>query len=44
MPYQSAQKLNQNIKGSVLVPFQYSGHGAFWEERDKLIETIIKFV
>lgn len=39
--FKRAQKLNQNIRNSTLIPFQYSGHGAFWEERDKLIETLV---
>ncbi|WP_342433282.1 alpha/beta hydrolase [Neobacillus sp. FSL H8-0543] len=35
IPFAQAQELNQKIKNSVLVPFHYSGHGPFWEERDK---------
>jgi non-heme chloroperoxidase len=35
IPFAQAHELNQKIKNSKLVPFHNSGHGPFWEERDK---------
>ncbi|WP_419959623.1 alpha/beta fold hydrolase [Psychrobacillus sp. BM2] len=44
IPYEQAQILNQAIKNSHLVPFHYSGHGLFWEEREKFNELVMQFV
>jgi non-heme chloroperoxidase len=44
IPFAQAQELNQQIKNSQLVPFQYSGHGLFWEERDKFNQLLKQFV
>jgi non-heme chloroperoxidase len=44
IPYAQAQELNQKIRNSQLVPFQYSGHGPFWEERDKFNQTLARFI
>ncbi|WP_147533324.1 alpha/beta fold hydrolase [Bacillus marasmi] len=44
IPFQQAQELNQKISNSQLVPFQYSGHGAFWEERDKFNQLLKQFI
>jgi len=44
IPYEQALILNQTIKNSHLVPFHYSGHGLFWEERLKFNELIKQFV
>lgn len=44
IPFSQAQELNNQIKNSQLVPFQYSGHGAFWEERDKFNGLITHFI
>lgn len=44
IPFSQAQELNQAIRNSKLVPFQYSGHGAFWEERDKFNSVITQFI
>ncbi|AFS78418.1 hydrolase alpha/beta fold protein [Gottschalkia acidurici 9a] len=34
----------QGIKNSRLIPFQYSGHGAFYDQRDKFNEELTKFI
>lgn len=34
----------QGIRNSTLVPFAYSGHGLFWEERDKFNRELAQFV
>ncbi len=44
IPFAQAEELNQKIRNSQLIPFQYSGHGTFWEERDKFNQLLIQFV
>lgn len=44
VPFEQAQILNQSIKNSHLVPFHYSGHGLFWEEREKFNDLVKQFV
>ncbi len=44
IPFSQAQELNEKIKDSQLVPFQYSGHGPFWEERDKFNDLLTQFI
>ncbi len=36
--------LNKGIKNSKLVPFENSGHGLFWEEKDKFNKELISFI
>ncbi len=43
IPFAQAQELHHLLRNSQLVPFQYSGHGSFWEERDKLNQLLIQF-
>lgn len=44
IPFAQAQELEQKIANSRLVPFHYSGHGAFWEERDKFNQVLGEFI
>lgn len=44
IPFAQAQELNQKIKNSHLVPFYYSGHGSFWEERDKFNQLLWQYI
>lgn len=44
IPFTQAQEISEKIRNSQLVPFQFSGHGAFWEERDKFNELLAQFV
>lgn len=44
IPFAQAQELAQKIKNSQLVPFQYSGHGPFWEEREKFNRLLTQFI
>lgn len=44
IPFSQAHELNQEIKNSQLVPFQYSGHGPFWEERKKFNQLLKQFL
>ncbi|WP_026908010.1 alpha/beta fold hydrolase [Paucisalibacillus globulus] len=43
IPFEQGQELNKKITNSQLVPFHYSGHGAFWEERDKFNRLLTEF-
>ncbi|MCD9025537.1 alpha/beta fold hydrolase [Cohnella silvisoli] len=44
IPFAQAQEVNKKIRYSQLVPFQYSGHGPFWEERDKFNQLLTQFI
>lgn len=44
IPIAQAQEVNKAIRNSQLVPFQYSGHGPFWEEREKFNQLLMQFV
>ncbi len=35
---------NQGIKNSKLVPFEYSGHGLFYDQRDEFNNELVKFI
>lgn len=39
-----AKEMNKRIKNSKLIPFEYSGHGLFWEEREKFNKELVKFI
>ena len=43
IPFSQAGLLKNKIKGSKVVPFEYSGHGLFWEERKKFNKELIDF-
>lgn len=43
-PFSLAIVQNKGIKNSKLVPFKYSGHGLFWEERDKFNMELAQFI
>ncbi|MGG1678282.1 alpha/beta fold hydrolase [Neobacillus sp. NRS-1170] len=44
IPFAQAQEMNRKIRNSHLVPFQFSGHGPFWEERDRFNQILTQFV
>ena len=44
IPFSQAEEIHQKIKNSQLVPFHYSGHGAFWEERNKVNQLLAQFI
>ncbi|MCJ7987951.1 alpha/beta hydrolase [Priestia sp. OVL9] len=44
IPFEQANEMNRKIKNSQLVPFKYSGHGPFWEERDKFNQLLSQFI
>lgn len=43
-PVQFGETLKKEIRDSELVLFENSGHGLFWEEKDKLNKELIKFI
>ena len=42
-PFQLGEAQHQGIRGSVLVPFEQSGHGLFWEQREKFNSELAGF-
>ncbi|MDW0118729.1 alpha/beta hydrolase [Sporosarcina thermotolerans] len=44
IPFSQAKEQNELIPNSQLVPFNYSGHGAFWEERDKFNRILTQII
>ena len=44
VPFSLAKVQNQSIKNSKLIPFEFSGHGAFYDQRDKFNEELMKFI
>lgn len=44
IPFSQAKELKQKIRNSQLIPFQYSGHGPFWEERNKFNQILTQFI
>lgn len=44
IPFSQAQQLQRSIANARLVPFAYSGHGPFWEERHKFNQTLLAFI
>ncbi|MCM3636386.1 alpha/beta hydrolase [Sporosarcina luteola] len=44
IPFSQAKEVNELIPNSRLISFKYSGHGAFWEERDKFNRLLTQFI
>lgn len=44
VPFALAEVQKQGIKNSKLIPFEYSGHGLFYDERDKFNMELAQFV
>lgn len=42
--YDFAELMHRSIKNSILIPFEYSGHGLFYCEMDKFNEELVKFI
>lgn len=42
-PFQLGEMQHQGIRGSVLIPFEQSGHGLFWEQRQKFNSELAGF-
>lgn len=44
VPFELGEVQNQRIEDSKLIPFNYSGHGSFYDEKEKFNEELIKFI
>lgn len=44
VPFQLAVELHRHIRDSVVIPFYNSGHGLFYDERDKLNNELAQFI
>lgn len=44
VPFSLAKVQNQGIRNSKLLPFEFSGHGSFYDERDKFNQELMKFI
>lgn len=44
VPYKLGEIQHQMIKNSTLVPFEFSGHGAFYDQKDRFNEVLMTFV
>lgn len=44
VPFSQAEETHKLIPNSQLVPFEYSGHGSFIDEKEKLNQVLIKFI
>ncbi|HIW34560.1 MAG TPA: alpha/beta hydrolase [Candidatus Paenibacillus intestinavium] len=44
IPFVNAEETSKLIKNSKLVPFQYSGHATFYDERDKFNKLLMEFI
>lgn len=44
VPFELGEIQNKNIQNSKLIPFNYSGHGSFYDEKEKFNEELIKFI
>ncbi|MBU3180320.1 alpha/beta fold hydrolase [Clostridium psychrophilum] len=44
VPFPLAEVQKQGIKNSRLIPFKYSGHASFYDQRDKFNEELVKFI
>jgi non-heme chloroperoxidase len=44
VPFELGEAQKQGIKNSKLIPFKYSGHATFYDERDKFNEELTRFI
>ena len=44
VPFELAEVQKEDIKNSKLIPFKYSGHATFYDERDKFNQELMKFI
>lgn len=44
VPFELGEVQRRSIKNSNLIPFQFSGHGSFYDEREKFNEELMKFI
>ena len=39
-----SENTNTSIRNSKLVPFEFSGHASFYDEKDRFNEELVKFI
>lgn len=44
VPFSLAEVQKEGIENSKLIPFEYSGHATFYDQRDKFNEELVKFI
>jgi len=44
VPFPLGEIQNDAIRNSKLIPFKFSGHATFYDERDKFNEELVKFI
>lgn len=44
VPFELGEIQNKSIKNSKLLPFNFSGHASFYDQKDKFNEELVKFV
>ncbi len=44
VPFELGEVQNKDIKNSRLIPFNYSGHGVFYDQKDKFNEELVRFI
>jgi len=44
VPFPLAEVQKQGIRNSKLIPFTFSGHASFYDQRDKFNEELVKFI
>ncbi|MBL4935527.1 alpha/beta hydrolase [Clostridium sp. YIM B02515] len=44
VPFELGEVQNKMIKGSKLLPFNYSGHASFYDQKDKFNEELARFI
>ena len=44
VPFELGQVQEQKIRNSKLLPFKYSGHASFYDQREKFNEELMKFI
>lgn len=44
VPFELGEIQGQNIKNSKLIPFKYSGHASFYDQKDEFNKELVKFI
>ena len=44
VPFELGEVQNKSIENSKLIPFKYSGHASFYDQKDKFNEELMKFI
>lgn len=44
VPFELGEIQNKGIRNSKLIPFKYSGHASFYDQKDKFNEELVKFI